>query len=313
MTDARDLLDEGRRSQQLGALERALACYREAVEGTDDPVVAAEAWRRVSSIHRARCEWQEALEAAARSRTILRRTPDRDGLAESLNAEATVYMARGDFGPARPLLEEAAEAARSDRVIGITLQNLGLVSARCGDLDGAERYFKVSAAHFKRSGYRWGEACVLINHAASALDRENYELADATAGQAIEAAREVEDLNLLAMATMNRAEARAALNDLQCAEDLVSAALGYFGATGDHGRQVEAYRLLGDICHKRGDDATARRCYEKALEMAHSIESNLESRTLAEKLGELPESGSRNDGSRAALDGQGGSVLRHRV
>jgi len=290
VAEARDLLDEGRRSQQLGALDRALNCYRRAIEETDDFALAAEGWRRVSSVHRARCEWQEALDAAGRSKRILRRLADSDALAETLNAEATVYIGRGDFGPARPLLEEAAEVATSDRVIGITLQNLGLVSARSGDLDGAERYFKVSAAHFNRAGYRWGEACVLINHAATALDRQHYRLADETAERAIEAAREVEDLNLLAMATMNRAEARAALDDMHRAEDLVSEALGYFGAAGDHARQVEAYRLLGDICLKRGDDATARRCFEKGLELANQIESRIEWRALTDRLGELAQS-----------------------
>jgi tetratricopeptide (TPR) repeat protein len=289
--DARLLLNEGRRSQQIGALERALDCFRQAIEETDDLALAAEGWRRVSSVHRTRCDWQAALEAVHRSRALLRAVDDPNALAETLNAEAAIHINRGEFGVARPLLEEATELARSDRALGITLQNLGFVSARTGDLDGAERYFQVSAAHFHRAGYRWGEACVLGNHAAVALDRQDYKLADATAERAMEVAREVEDLNLLAMATMNRAEAQAALGNFGRAEDLASEALGYFGAA-DHSLQVQVYRLLGDISVKRGDSMTARRCYEKGLEMARRMEVQLESRELSARLGEMaaPES-----------------------
>lgn len=287
MADPRELLSEGRRCQQLGALERALECYQLAIERTEDPTLASEGWRRVSSVRRAQCRWDDALEAAHRARALARRANDLDGLAESLNAEAAVHMNRGEMAVARPLLEEAAEVSSNDRAMGITLQNLGFVAARTGDLDAAERYFEVSAAHFRRAGYRWGEACVLNSHAGAALDRGDYRLAASTAERAIEAAREVEDLNLLALATQNRAEALAALGDLTTAEDLLSEALGYFGAAGDHMRQVDVFKLLGDISVRRGDPVTARRCFEKGLELAKLIEVRLESKELTERLGHL--------------------------
>ena len=287
MTDPREFLSEGRRSQQLGALDRALECFRRAVDATDDPSLASEAWRRISSVRRAQCRWDDALEAAHRARSLARRAHDADAMAESLNCEAAVHMNRGEMGVARPLLEEAAEVSGSDRAMGITLQNLGFVAARTGDLDGAERYFEVSAAHFRRAGYRWGEACVLNSHAGAALDRGDYRLAESTAQRAIDAAREVEDLNLLALATQNRAEALAKLGDLSTAEDLLSEALGYFGAAGDHMRQVDVFKLLGDICIRRGDPTTARRCFEKGLELAKLIEVRLESKELTERLGGL--------------------------
>lgn len=287
MADPRELLSEGRRCQQMGALERAVDCFREAIEQSSDPVVASEGWRRMSSVRRAQCRWDEALEAAHRARQLARRANDPDAVAESLNAEAAIHMNRGEMAVARPLLEEAAEVSSSDRAMGITLQNLGFVAARTGDLDAAERYFEVSAAHFRRAGYRWGEACVLNSHAGAALDRGDHRLAASTAERAIEAAREVEDLNLLALATQNRAEALAKLGDLSTAEDLLSEALGYFGAAGDHMRQVDVFKLLGDISVKRGDPVTARRCFEKGLELAKLIEVRLESKELTDRLGGL--------------------------
>ncbi|HUF26498.1 MAG TPA: hypothetical protein VMM18_05890 [Gemmatimonadaceae bacterium] len=287
MAEARELLDDGRRSQQLGALDRAFECFRRASEAAAEPATAAEAWRRMSSVHRARCDWPAALEAAHRARSLARRAGDDDALAEALNAEAAVHMSRGEMLIAGPLLEEAVELARSDRTMGITLQNLGFVAARTGDLDGAERYFQVSGAHFRRAGYRWGEACVLTNRAGAALDRRDYQLAATTARQAIDVAREVEDLGLLARATKNRAEALAELGELRLAEDLVSESLGYFGAADDHVGQVETFKLLGDISARRGDETTARRCYEKGLEVAHRIEMRLESAQLSDLLGGL--------------------------
>ena len=287
MTDSRELLAEGRRCQQMGALDRAVDCFREAIEQAGDPLVASEGWRRMSSVRRAQCRWDEALEAAHRARQLARRANDADALAESLNTEAAVHMSRGEMAVARPLLEEATEVSGSDRAMGITLQNLGFVAARTGDLDAAERYFEVSAAHFRRAGYRWGEACVLNSRAGAALDRGDHRVAASTAERAIEAAREVEDLNLLALATQTRAEALAALGDLSTAEDLLSEALGYFGAAGDHMRQVDVFKLLGDISVRRGDPVTARRCFEKGLELAKLIEVRLESKELTDRLGGL--------------------------
>ena len=287
MPDPHHHLEEGRRSQQLGMLERALECYRRAAEEAEEPALASEAWRRMSSIHRSRCRWEDALEAAHRSRSIARRVRDVNGESEALNAEAAVFMSRGEFRVAQPLLEDAVELATSDRTLGISLQNLGYVAARTGELDAAERYLQAAAAHFRQTGYRWGEACVLTSFAAVALDQKRYELARNLSERAETTAREIEDLNLLALAIKNRAEALAGLGELAAAHDLASEALGYFGASGDVFRQVESFKLLGDICSQQGDTVAARACFETGLELARRVEVRLESRELGERLGAL--------------------------
>src|SRR5215216_5649679 len=119
MPDPIELLEEGVRCEQTGALDRAFDRYRAAAEAAEDPDVVAEALRRQAEIHRARCEWEAALRVAARSAEVSRRSRLPGRLAEALNAQASVYMARGHLITARPILEQILTLTTDDRLRGI--------------------------------------------------------------------------------------------------------------------------------------------------------------------------------------------------
>lgn len=267
-------------------VERAVDCYRTAAE-SEATEVAAVAWRRLSNIFRGHGQWEEALEAAHRGASLARRSGDPELVAEALNAQALVNVSRGEYRAARALLEDAADLAKRDRTLGVTFESLGHVAARTGDLDAAERYLHAAAGHFRLAQHHWGEACVLTSFAELALQREQWRAAAALARRACASAREVEDLNLLALATKHHAEAKAALGDLEEAEDLVSQALGYFMSSGNMLSQLETYRLFGDISVARGDRERARSCYLKAMDLATRLQSRQEETNLTARLGNI--------------------------
>src|SRR5687768_16817995 len=193
-----------------------------------------------------RCEWDRALEAARRGAELARAAALNAELAEVLNAEAIVHLSKGDLAVAEALLEEVLSLAHDDRVRGIALQNLGSIAAQGRDFDVAEQRFVESRRHFQRAGYHRGEAIALTNRAAIALDRGDASLAESSAGQAVIVARQVGDLDLLGVATINYAEALARLERFAEAEDHASTALGFFTISENTLRRVEALRLLGD-------------------------------------------------------------------
>src|SRR5207248_2174286 len=178
MPEAIELIDEGRRCESHGVLDRALESYTAAAETSTDPETLAEALNHQSRIHRLRCEWEAALAAARRAAE----TAEAGGLAcllsDALNAEALVLVCQGDYGAALRLFNRILDTTEEPRQRGIALQNIGTVMAQQGHLGSAERAFAESFGWFRHAQYRLGETMALNNHARVALDRGNPQLAE---------------------------------------------------------------------------------------------------------------------------------------
>ena len=283
MPDPLEMLADGQRYQRAGLLDRALDCFRCAAESAD-PLLAIEAARRESSVHRARCEWDEAFAAVGRSADLARQLGRDDLYAEALNAEANIHQSRGDFGRATALLERALTLKPGDRVEGMALQNLGTIAARGGDLETAERRFREAYQCYHRAGYLQGEATALVNFGAAVNDRGDHELAESILKRAITAASDLEDGDLVAIATKNYAEALAGQEKLAEAMYYASSALGFFATARQHWRQVECFVLLGDISARLGETAAARSCWTQGLALAREIAAGPEIAALEQRL-----------------------------
>ena len=284
---ARQALDEGLRFEKHGVLDSALVHYERATHTSRDPAVLSEAHRRQSSVHRTRCEWDLAIASAERAVSIARDASLDDLHSEALSALAAVYRSRGDFDRAEQLLESALRLAHDERVRGIVLQNLGGVAAEKHDLETAQHKFVESYGCFRRSGYRRGEAFALNNYGRALLESGNEAQATRVLEQALTIARDVEDDELVALATLNVAETLYLAGDLTNAESYVSQALGYFNATKNAWRQIECLRLLGDITVKAQELATAVHCYVRGMQLALRIGARKEMASLAECLTRL--------------------------
>lgn len=276
-------IEEGLRLEKFGMLDRALAHYEAAAHG-DDPLTVATALRRRASVLRTRCDWEGALAAARESAAVAVRHGLADAHAEALNAEAAVFQSQGDFAAARPLLERILDMTADPRIRGVALQNLGAIAAEGGDLGTAEHRFLESYRCFQAADYAWGQAFALNNYGRAAMDRENFEIAERVLARAVALAREIEDLDLAALATMNLAETMLCAGDLERADETASTALGYFDMAGNRWRRVECLRLLGDINRRDGQLEIARRCYTQGLELARELGVHLEITRLEDRL-----------------------------
>jgi len=282
----RQQLDEGLRLQKAGLLEEALQLYDSASRSGDGTIRAMALCRR-ADLYRMWSRWDQAADSAREGAAVARKAGEYTLYAEAINAEANVYHQRGEFDAATPLYERVLELPVDDRVRGLALQNLGSIAAQREDLDGAERLFLDSYWHFRRAGYDWGVAFVLNNQAAAALDRGRFASAATIARQAMEAARHVDDFELLGVATLNYAEALAAQDDLAHAESLAAGALGFFVLAKSDLHRAQCLRVLGDIYARRGETSRARACYLQGLDVAVQLGSRVDTDKLRGALAQL--------------------------
>jgi tetratricopeptide (TPR) repeat protein len=284
MLDPRGRLEEGLRYQKLGMLDEALEQYRVAIHAASDPEVVSEAYCREAGAYRAGCRWDEAINSARRSATVALGARLDEQYAQALNAEAVVHLERGAFDAAMTLYEIIVRMTVSDRLFGITFQNMGSIAAQRADLSTAREYFRESQRYFARGGYPLGEAVALNNQACAALDAGQMKEAEVIAGHAIVAAKKVGDLELLGKAMMNLAEALASQRRLGQAEALALDALRYFEIEENDLRRAQCYRVLGDIKVLEGCRDEAQRLYSQGVGLARSVGSEREATRIRDAM-----------------------------
>lgn len=284
--DSAERLREAVRLERGGLLDRALDRLIEA-EASEDPALRAEALRHRADIHRARCEWEEAFRHARLSREVAESAGLGELAAEASNAEAAVHMSRQEYPRAAALLAGMLERATRPRIRGIALQNLGVIASEQGRLGDARERFEESRGCFEAAGYQRGVALAMVNAARVLLLEDDDETAESLCAQAEMVAQRVGDLEIAAMAAFNRAEALIRGGRHQEAEEPASVALGYFAGVGNDWRRMDCLRLFGDLHAALGELATARHCYERALELARANDTPREVARLEQILARL--------------------------
>lgn len=286
MPETADILADAVRAERAGALDKALECYQAVADSASDPALRAEALTREADVHRARCDWPRALEAARKAQAVAESAdpPLLERLAEAVNAEANVLLCTGDYVAAAAKYELIAARSGDFRVRGIAMQNLGSVYAQCGQPKAAERAFSESLELFERAGYRRGQAIALNNLGRLCLDSGDCEAGRELLGRALVLARDEEDHELAALASLNLSAVLCATGQLDRAQDLAMAALGYFSDCANRWREIECLRLIGDINARCDDAANAARCYQLAINLAEQIGSEPELQLTRERL-----------------------------
>ncbi len=284
MPEMSSLIERGIRYERGGVLDSALTAYQQAASAAANPEVQSEALRRQADVLRLRCEWDAAAVCADAAAAVAREAKLRDLHAEALNAHAAIEQSRGRIDMAVPLYRQALDAATDPRIRACALQNLGALSAMSGDHATAVRFFEESLVSFKESGYERGIAIALNNVGRASIDSGDYMRALEVLERAIAHARLAGDLELASVGLANLAEALIPAGDLMRAEEEASAALGFFKVSGNLWRQVECFKILGDLRRARGEPHIARRLYEQGLLVARSIDDNHEATVLEARI-----------------------------
>lgn len=294
---ARAHLDRGFRFEKAGSLERALDAYRDALAGDPAPVDEVEARLRIARVYRGMADWERSRTESAEAIRLADAIDEQDLAAEAMNVEIGSLQSQGLYEEADSMALAAMERAQSPRVRGITLQNLGRSAAERRDFPQSDLYFAASIEAFRAANYEVGLAVALTNAAKAALDRGDAERALAVGDEAIGLTRRLNALDVLLTAVQNQAEAFIALGNLDSAESLITEALGHFTSARNRIRQAECLEVMGRLNERRSGEAfTARRCYERAHELAIEVGDNPLADRLAQRLAALgPSRNARED------------------
>jgi predicted negative regulator of RcsB-dependent stress response len=285
--DPYDELDAAVLHEGRGELENALEHYRAAAAlAGADAWLASEVLRRQAHLHHARSEWELSLDLARRAAEAARGASLNDQHAEAIIAVAWVHVARGAYDQAIPELEKVAALTHDARITGLAIHNLGAIAAERGDWELARRHFMESVRRFQAVGYQRGVALAHNDFGRAALDHGNFVLAADLLQEAVSSAKRAADPDLLALATMNVAEAIGSTGELARAESMARVALEHFTTAGNGWRRVECERLLGDLEKKADHESAAREWWSSALATARAIGAQLEVRKLEERLAE---------------------------
>jgi hypothetical protein len=292
LTAARAHLDRGFRFEQAGSLERALEAYREALAARPTRTEEIEARLRTARVYRSMADWDKARTESAEAIRLADEIDADDLAAEAMNIQVGSLQSQGFFAEAEAVALAAVERAQSARVRGITLQNLGRGAAERRDFEQADRYFAASIEAFRTAKYDVGLAVALTNAAQAALDRGDAKRALVVGEEAIGLARRLNALDVLLTAVQIQASAFVALGNPESAESLLTEALGHFTSARNRIRQAECLEIMGQMSELRSDDPqTARRCYERARDLAREVGDA----PLVERLTKrLTDSGSRS-------------------
>ena len=184
-----------------------------------------------------------------------------------------------------PKLEERRVAhRRCAHLTGLAIDNLGAIAAERGDWESRAGISWNRCGAFSRPATSTALRLRKTTSGAPALDHGNFVLAADLLQEAVSSARQSADPDLLAMATMNVAEALGGIGELARAEAMARVALAHFTSTGNGWRRVECERLLGDLEKKADHDAVAREWWSSALATARAIGAQLEVRKLEKRL-----------------------------
>ncbi|MEO6878293.1 MAG: hypothetical protein ABI205_07425 [Gemmatimonadaceae bacterium] len=265
---ARAQLDNGFRFEQSGSLEPALDAYRGALTAATTPLEQAEARVRIARIYRGLTDFDKSIEEARAALRLADAAGADDLAAEAMNVEIGVLQLLGSFDAADTVGHAALSRAKTPRVRGITLQNMGRGAAERGDFKTSDMYFDQSIEAFREARYDFGLALALSNAARAALDNGDPPRSIEVGKEAIVLARRLNALDVLLTTVQNQAAAFVALGNLDAAESLLTEALGHFTTARNPQRQAECLEIMGQMHEKRPDAETAVRCYTRARDLA---------------------------------------------
>jgi predicted ATPase/DNA-binding CsgD family transcriptional regulator/Tfp pilus assembly protein PilF len=222
------------------------AAWALAVEGVANLAFTVGDMERSRRCHDAAIEVFERRGAVARAawcRTGLSMTQLLSGDA---SAEATAQQALEEF-----------DRVRDARGVGHARSSLGMIAARAGARERAERLYLDALAVFRLAGERRDAASVLSNLGNLAEDRGELRRATRYYDGAIQLYREVDDRRGVALILNNLSIVAQRAGDVARAETIAREALDVFRSIGDTAGEAAGLNNLSNLASARGDHGAA--------------------------------------------------------
>jgi tetratricopeptide (TPR) repeat protein len=267
---ARAVLALGVHVEDLGHLAGAREFYRSAYEASmavaadhealEAARFAGRAWRRSS-------EWDRALGWYGVARSLAAAAGDLAREAMVLDGAAKVHKERGNLPRARQLLDEALNLALQSgdsQAIGTTYHDMGAVDAMASRLEDAIRLTWLAVRHYDSDQDRLSALALL-----GSILTEAGELRAAESAYAI-VARRVRSIVYRLYALSGYAKVAGLRSDRAEFERRVSVLEAAGFEEGPAAFKAGSWMDRGEVYSRLRDPAEARRCYERAIELAEA-------------------------------------------
>jgi tetratricopeptide (TPR) repeat protein len=293
---ARELVGQARVAEQreqtakaLGLYDDALACFHPDSFHT----FYADVLRWKGTLLRERGETESAYRCYSNSLAKASRAHSDSGQAHALNCLAIIAQRRGDQKETDRLYRRAAalaETAGETRLLGMIQQNRGVLANMRGDYTAAAAAYSASLAAFELAGDAEAISWVLNNMGMLSTRIRNFgdALQHLERGLAIAVKRN--DAIVESIITLNLAEARMGLGQLEIADDLCSRALEAAQRRGDHLTAAGALKCRAAIERERGALDKSIATLRIAIYEAEGAEDQLLHAEMLRELGEISRS-----------------------
>lgn len=265
LAEARDCEKKGRLLESMKACAMAIQMADEATEAR----ILAEALRRMGGLRRRRQESKEAAELCRRSFELATKIGDDQLAAEALNGLALVHFACGEWDEARRELERALVlGAAFDGLRGHIEQNLGIMANAEGDLEGAQKHYERSLAHFTATDDQRALGIAYNNLGMLNADRERWTEADTCFSTSLEIAESAGDIMNRGHVLLNRTEVFIARGEYENARNSAEEALHIFDDLGARDLKSQAYKFLGVVYRDTGRMMLAESRLRTAIDLS---------------------------------------------
>ncbi len=293
----RDTADEflllGQQERRLGQFEASITALNEAASTyhyLGDLAGMGEAYRQLVQIHSALGQYRDAELVVRRQLAIARTNQNFSDQILALNNLGTLSLQTGDLDTAYAGFSEGlliAQDVKSDRGIGLSLSNLGLVAAAQGLEDDARKYYETAANYRARARDYAGQANTDSNLGDIYLANGQTTRAIGAYRMSLILARQVDDPYLQLRAIDGLIRAYRDRNESHMLSEYLDSRIVLTIRTDDDWQRLMTLKTMAELKQEAGEWAAAQDLFGRALTLAMSLNRKQMQAELTNQLRQL--------------------------
>ena len=263
----KEQIEAGNSAQAIAALSQAADAYHY----LGDLVGMGEAYEQLVKVYSGLGQYDQAETVVRRQLAIANSNHNFSDQILAYNNLGTLKLQDGDLGNAHAAFAEALTVSRdigSNSGIGLSLSNLGLVSAANGQLNDARKYYEVASGYRARARDYLGQANTDNNLADVYLAMGRTRQATTTYQGSLSLAQDQGDLYLQLRALDGLIAIHRRDNASRRLSDYLNQRIQISAETGDQWQRLVTLRTLGEIYEETGDLSAARSAFQQAMQIA---------------------------------------------
>ena len=276
-----DVADEflllGQQERHSGEFESSIIALNEAAntyQHLGDLVGMGEAYRQLVQIYSALGQYPEAELIVRRQLAIARTNQNFSDQILALNNLGTLSLQTGDLDTANDSFAEGlliAQNVNSDRGIGLSLSNLGLIAAAQGLENDARKYYETAADYRARARDYAGQANTDSNLGDIYLANGQTMRAIGAYRVSLSLAKQVDDPYLQLRAIDGLIRAHRDRNEPDRLPEYLDSRIALTIRTGDDWQRLMTLKTMAEIRQEAGEWAVAQDLFGRALTLAISL------------------------------------------